>query len=314
MEPIICNPNYISTIWAGSRLSKIRGLNIKDGKPIGIVREVCAYKNAENIIAQGEYEGKSLKYLIEEHHDEFMGDDNATQLVRVAYIDAMDELSIQVHPNAYYAETVEHDYEKSESWYILDCDDGAYITAGTTITDKDELRRAAENGTMEQYVNRIPVKKGDFAMIPAGMLHACGKNMLAIEIGSFGGITYRIYDYGRGRRLDLLKGFEVLDPMLKCEMKHFPLNNLPKSGYVKQKAIEHSTFSVDVIDILDCCDVKKENICAIFTVVEGDAIIAVGKNEYLLPYTHSIIIPACISQFKIYGKCRVLQSYKRLFF
>lgn len=312
MKPIICEPNYLSTIWAGSRLTKIRGLAPADGKKIGIAREVCAYKNAENTIAQGEYAGKNLRYLIDEHHEELMGDDTAAQLVRIAYIDAVDNLSIQVHPDAHYAETVENDFEKSESWYILDCDDGAYITAGTTITDKTELQKAAENGTLKQYVKRIPVKKGDFAMIPAGMLHACGKHMLAIEIGSYGGITYRIYDYGRGRSLDIEKSFAVLDPSLQCRLKSFPLDNLPESGYIKQKAIEHPAFCVDVVDIADCYDVEKGNTYIILTAVEGDGTVVADGEEYPLPYTYSVIMPASIKHFQVHGKCRILQSYKKL--
>ncbi|WP_213975578.1 class I mannose-6-phosphate isomerase [Tepidanaerobacter acetatoxydans] len=312
MRPIICKPNYISTIWAGNRLTKIRGLEIKDGKRIGIAREICAYKNIENIIAQGEYAGKNLRYLIDEHHEELMGDDPATQLVRVAYIDAVDNLSIQVHPDAHYAETVENDFEKSESWYILDCDDGAYITAGTTITDKAKLRLAVENGTLEQYVRRIPVKKGDFAMIPAGMLHACGKHMLALEIGSYGGITYRIYDYGRKRLLDIEKGFAVLDPSLQCQLRSFPIDNLPESGFKKQTAIEHPSFCVDVVDIVDYYDVEKGNTYTILTAVEGDATVVADGEKYPLRYTYSMIIPAIIKHFKVYGKCRILQSYKKL--
>ena len=95
MKPLRLQPVYIKTIWAGHTLHDIRSLP-EEG--IGIAREVCAYKNSENLIAEGEYQGKSIKELIQEHHEELMGRDDSNQLIRAAYIDAIEDLSIQVHP------------------------------------------------------------------------------------------------------------------------------------------------------------------------------------------------------------------------
>jgi mannose-6-phosphate isomerase len=303
MKPLRLKPVYVKSIWAGNRLQRIRNLP-EEG--IGISREVCAYKNSENIIAEGEYAGKSIKELIDNNHKELMGEGTNDQLVRVAYIDAIEDLSIQVHPKEEYAKEL-NDYEKSESWYILEAEEGAYITAGTVIEDKNLLRQAAENGTLEQYIRRIHVKEGDFALIPAGMLHACGKNMLAIEIGSFGGVTYRIYDYGRPRPLDLDKSFLILDTALQCGIKHFPLPEVPENNI--QTGVEHELFHVDVLDISEEIKIKSGGFYYILTCVKGNCTVECDKESYSLAYTETLLIPASAGELKINGHCRLLKSY-----
>ena len=303
MKPLKLKPVYMKCIWAGNRLQKIRNLN-EHG--FGISREVCAYKNLENSIAEGEFAGKNIKEIIENRHEEIMGDDPNTQLIRVAYIDAAEDLSIQVHPNEEYAQKI-NDYEKSESWYVLEADEGAYITAGVNIGDKAILRKAAEDGTLENYVNRIPVKQGDFVLIPAGLLHACGKNMLVVEIGSFGGITYRIYDYGRPRPLDLEKGFEALDINAKYEIKHFPLTQIQSNNC--HVGVEHILFHADVIDIENEMDILSNGQYYILTCVKGNCVLQCEDELYNLSYTETIFVPASSGNIKIKGRCRILKIY-----
>lgn len=302
LKPLRLKPVYIKSIWAGDRLYNIRHL---EEKGIGIAREVCAYKNSENIIAEGKYAGTSIKELIDHHHEELMGSDPSTQLIRAAYIDAVEDLSVQVHPNQDYAQKI-GDFEKSESWYILEAEEGAYITAGTTITDKEILRKAAEDGTLENYIKKVPVKKGDFALIPAGLLHACGKHMLAIEIGSFGGITYRLYDYGRPRPLDLEKGFEVLDPTLSCSMTHHPIPLHRKDNV--RVGVDHPLFHVNVIDIEKEMELHGNHQYYILVCVDGSCIIQCEDEEYPLTYTQSLLIPASVDMLRVKGNVRLLKA------
>ena len=307
MEPLFLRPYYKKTVWAGTRLSKIRGLDKSD--KLGISREICAYKDEGNIIESGEFKGQSITDLIKSHQVELMGNDNSGQLIRVAYMDTDKALSIQVHPGDEYAKAVENDYEKSEAWYILDCAEDAYITAGTTITDKGRLKEAALNGSIEQYTRKIPVNKGDFVLIPAGLLHACCEDVFAVEIGSFGGITYRVYDYGRGRELDIEKSFDVIDTEIQCTLSSFPKAELGK-GYKKLEAIRHQLFKSNVIDIKHEYKTEKSGNYVVITVVEGVAELVVEEKRCIIPYTRSVLIPACIRNFEIVGECRVIESYR----
>lgn len=309
MEPIFPKPNYISTIWAGSRLSTIRGLSPE--KPIGISREVCVYKGVENVVEGGEFDGVNLRTLIDEHHDEIMGDDPEHEMIRIAYMDSIDDLSIQVHPGEDYARKV-GDREKSESWYILDADPGAYVVAGTTATSKEELIKAAETDSISDYAIHLPVKKGDFIVIPAGTLHACGKNLLAIEVGSFGGITYRICDYGRGRELHIDRAMDVLDLSSRPAVHHLPKKTSDTGEACVSKAMSHRLFAADVIDIANEWTETKGNVYQVLTAVEGSFELTVEGNSWPLPYTRTVIIPACVPSFTVTGKGRILRSYRPL--
>lgn len=312
MEPIVPEPYYLSTIWAGSRLSTIRGLEPEDGRPVGIAREVCAYPGAQsNVVAGGEYAGHDLRWLIDHHHDELMGDDPADQLIRVAYMDPVEELSIQVHPGEEYAREVEGDWEKSESWYVLEADPGAYVVAGTTTDDLDALRAAAEDDAVGEYARKVPVSEGDFILIPCGAMHACGKNMLAVEVGSFGGITYRICDYGRGRRLDVDKAFDVLDCGLLPEPERLgPYDE--SAGSRVRPGVRHRLFASDVADVAGSLPVEKGNVYHIVTAVKNDVTVRVDGVEYGLPYTRSLIVPASVPRYELVGRCRALVSYRPL--
>lgn len=298
LEPIRLEPVYKKAVWAGERLKKIRGL-AEDG--VGICREVCAYRGSENRVEEGPFKGQTIDQVIRSFHKELMGTDGSTQLVRAAYMDTREDLSIQIHPDAARAER-EGDYEKSESWYILEADPGAYITAGVNITDKEVLRRAAESGDMERYLVRIPVKAGDFAMIPAGMVHACGGHMLALEIGSFGGITYRLYDYGRNRPLDLDKGIAMVDPALQCEIIHAQ----EKVPGVPRLLARHRLFSVDVLDVAGRWVLEGYGGYRIVSCVEGECRIVRDGAEYPIAYTRTILIPASCGPVEIVGNARVL--------
>lgn len=312
MGPIYPKPNYLPSIWAGSRLSEVRGVSLPDGRPIGISREVCVYHGVENVVEDGPYDGTNLRKLIDEHHDEIMGADPEHEMIRLAYMDTAADLSIQVHPGEDYAVRVEGDREKSESWYILDADPGAYVVAGAETEDADLLRRAAQTDSISEYSTHLPVQKGDYVVIPAGTLHACGKNMLAIEVGSFGGITYRICDYGRGRALHIDKAFDVLDLSSHPQVCHVAKPQVPEGGAAVSPAMRHRLFAADCVDIDGAWHQIKGNHYEVLTAVDGEFGVQCDEGSFPLPYTRTVIIPACMGEYTVVGKGRVLRSWRPL--
>lgn len=304
MKPIRLQPVNVKALWAGDRLSRLR--NLEEG--IGIVREVCAYKNSENPILNDEYKGMNLRELIELHYEELMGEDTSDQMIRAAYIDAREDLSVQVHPGEEYARKTEKDFGKSESWYVLQCDENASVIAGCSTNDRELLYRAAVDGSIEKYLIRIPVKQGDFIYIPAGLIHACGKGTLVMEIGSFGGVTYRIYDYNRGRELHLDKGLETVDTSLRATKKEFPCDsggmNRIETGVLSEE------FKVDVIDTAGSQVISKGNKYHILTCVLNACNIIIDSEQYSLNYTQTLVIPASVRKYEIRGNCRILCSYR----
>ncbi len=300
--PIRLEPVYLNSIWAGNRLGEIRRLK---SPGTGISREVCTYPGSENRVCNGPFEGQKITELIRTRRDEIMGNDPESQMVRVAFMDTAEDLSIQVHPDGAMAEA-EGDFEKSESWYILEAADGAYITAGIRETDKERIREAVREERLEELLVRLPVKTGDFVMIPAGMIHACGKGLLALEVGSFGGITYRLYDYGRGRRLNLEKGLLALKPQLKADIVHPE----PDAHNRPVNVGRHPLFQVDLVDVRGSWTYGGYDSYRILTCVEGECRVCRMGEEFLLSYTETIVIPAACRSIRVEGRARLLISYR----
>lgn len=307
MYPLKFEPIYVEKIWAGSKLKKIR-----PGCPqgdIGISWEVSAHSNATNRIINGEYKGMTLKEVVEKEGSKVIGTEiKPREVLRIAYLDAKEDLSIQVHPGGEYAATHENDGGKSELWYILEADEGAYVIAGASTTDKEVLKEAVLNNTLQNYLNRVPVKKGDIIAIKSGLVHALGKGILAIEIGQNGDTTYRIYDYGRGRKLDLDKGFDVLDLGLKCRKTNYISVKL--AGSTKNYCFSSDEYCVEIVNIIE--EYKNRSNSKhfyIYTCVEGDCTIEYEKGYEKIAMGESIFIPATLGNYGFKGECKLLRSY-----
>lgn len=128
----------------------------------------------------------------------------------VKYIFTSERLSIQVHPDDTQAEARGLKRGKEEIWYIVDCEPGATLGIGLTeAMAPNQFRQAAENGTLERWIDWKPIKPGDCYFIPAGTVHAIGAGITLAEIQQNADVTFRLYDYGRPRDLHLDEGIAV---------------------------------------------------------------------------------------------------------
>jgi len=166
-------------------------------------------------------------------------------------IDAKERLSVQVHPNDEYAQEYEGSLGKTEAWYILDAQPKAKLVYGLDEgVGRREFERAIEEGTVEECLNFVPVKKGDMFFIPAGMVHAIGGGIKLAELQENSEITYRVYDYNREpkRELHVQKALEVIDfdriseqnRSCKIECKYFvmeEIENNNKTSFESDKLI-----------------------------------------------------------------------------
>lgn len=307
MYPLKFEPIYVEKIWAGTKLKEIRPTIACEG--MGISWEVSAHPSAINVIINGKYKGMGLKELVEKEGAKIIGTEiRANEVLRIAYLDAKEDLSIQVHPGEEYASIHEKDGGKSELWYILDADEGAYVIAGTSIKDKEVLKEAALKNTLQDYLKKVPVKKGDIVAIKSGLVHALGKGILAIEIGQNGDTTYRIYDYGRGRKLDLEKGFDVLD----VELEHKKPNyiSVDFDGFTKDYCFLSDEYCIEIINIAkEYNSNSNHKRFYIYTCVEGDCVIEYEKGFEKVSMGESVFIPATLGNYCFKGECKLIKSY-----
>ena len=227
-------------------------------------------------------------------------------------MDAAENLSVQVHPDEAYARAHEHDHEKTESWYILAAEPGAFIYCGTTTDDVEALRSAAADDTIgERYGRKVPVSEGDFVLIPAGTLHALGAGVFALEVGSLGFKTYRICDWGRGRELHVRQGFDVLRTECRPEPSHLGSFD-PSAPASVRRGVTHRLFVSDVVDVRGSWEQKMGGRYEVLSCVAGTARVRTAEGEVELPYTRSLLMPASAGSYVIEGTCRVLRSYATL--
>ncbi|MCC9084861.1 class I mannose-6-phosphate isomerase [Enterococcus faecium] len=133
-----------------------------------------------------------------QEHPEFLGTHPQTKgelPILIKFIDAKKDLSVQVHPTDEYAIEKENgQLGKTEMWYVLDA---SLIYGLQKITEEAVIREAIAQGTVERYLQKVPVKKNDVFFIEAGTIHAIGAGALIAEIQENSNLTYRLYDYDR---------------------------------------------------------------------------------------------------------------------
>lgn len=207
LYPLKLTPVCKEIIWGGNRLKSEYG-KVTDLEKVAESWELTVRHDGMNVIANGEYAGMTL--------GEYLGDGAEGFPLLIKLIDACDKLSIQVHPDDEYAREKEGEYGKTEMWYIVDCEPGAKLVYGLKNYNKDSFREAVANGTLEEYMNYVDVKKGDVFFIPAGCVHAIGAGILIAEIQQSSNVTYRVYDYmrrgkdGKLRELHVDKALDVI--------------------------------------------------------------------------------------------------------
>ncbi len=210
MSILKLKPSCKDYLWGGSRLVEEYGKEY-DGEVLAETWELSCHPDGPSVIRNGKYAGRTLSEYIEQEGKDVLG----THCRRfrdfpilTKFIDAKDNLSIQVHPDNRYALKNEGQYGKTEMWYVMDAGKEAFLYYGfKKEISREEFARRIQEDTLLEVLNAVPVQKGDVLFIESGTIHAIGKNILIAEIQQNSNVTYRVYDYGRvgkdGKKRDL---------------------------------------------------------------------------------------------------------------
>lgn len=264
-------PSCKDYLWGGHRLVEEYGKEY-DGKVLAETWELSCHPDGPSMIVNGEYAGKTLQEYIAAEGKEVLG----THCKRfrdfpilTKFIDAKDNLSIQVHPNNQYALKNEGQYGKTEMWYVMDAGEEAFLYYGfKREISKEEFAQRIQEDTLLEVLNAVPVQKGDVLFIESGTIHAIGKDILIAEIQQNSNVTYRVYDYGRvgkdGKKRDLHieKALAVTNrvPIVRdkssyphvADCDYFTVDKLNLDGKVMQKmegsVSEESFASILILD------------------------------------------------------------------
>lgn len=318
MEPMKLKPAVKDYIWGGTRLREEYGVDA----PLDRLAEawvLSCHPQGENVVANGRYQGMTLAEAIRDMGPECLGS-RAQRFdyfpILIKLIDAKENLSVQVHPDDAYARRVEHEFGKTEAWYILDAQEGAELIYGfQKKISQEEFRRRIADQTLLEVVNRVPVKKGDLFFIEAGTLHAIGKGILLAEIQQNSNTTYRVYDYGRigadgkPRELHVDKAVEVThcappahSGRPQGEPQHF-------DGYTKTLLVSCELFTSHRLEISTqaMLAVDEASFVSLLALEGEGTLTACGQ---MLPFQkgESVFLPAGSGEYRLSGAMTVLET------
>ena len=198
--PFLLKPTGKDYLWGGKRLNDEFAKDI-DMSPLAETWECSTHPDGPSFVSSGEFSGMKLTDVLR-LHPEYMGNHANPQgelPILIKFIDAKDNLSVQVHPSDEYAATHENGQRgKTEMWYVLDAAKDASLIYGLNHdANKDIIRKAIAEEKLDKYLQKVPINKGDLFFIEAGTIHAIGAGALVAEIQESSNLTYRMYDYGR---------------------------------------------------------------------------------------------------------------------
>lgn len=302
-------PSGKDYIWGGRRLADEYGKEIQ-GDILAETWELSCHPDGPSYITNGCDKGQTLREYIEKHGTAVLGT-NCQRFedfpILVKFIDAQDNLSIQVHPDNRYAQEHEGQYGKTEMWYVMDADEGAFLYHGfEKEISREEFAKRIEDDTLLDVLHKVPVQKGDVLFIEAGTIHAIGKGILVAEIQQNSNVTYRVYDYGRigkdgkKRELHVNKALDVTKraPVEK-DGSHYP--HIANCDY----------FTVDKLNLDGAAMaemrgyVSDKSFLSIL-VLDGEGSITCGEECVDYKKGDSIFLPAGSGEYTVKGVCDAL--------
>ncbi|MDF2943036.1 MAG: mannose-6-phosphate isomerase, class [Herbinix sp.] len=305
---LFLNPVFKTMIWGGNKLATEYGYNLPSDNT-GECWAVSAHKNGDCTIKNGEFEGKALSWLWDNHKELFGNAAGEVFPLLVKIIDAKTDLSIQVHPDDAYAKANENGaLGKTECWYILDCDEDGEIVIGHNAKDKEELKEMIEGNRWQELIRVCPIKKGDFFQIEPGTVHAIKKGTMILETQQNSDITYRLYDYGRlengkPRELHIDKSIDVIGcPHIDKEVR----GKLIRSEECDiEELISCNFYSVQRISMHGEQDFEQSNKFLNISVINGSGVI----DGYNVIKGDHFIIPSGYGTYHLKGDMELIVSH-----
>ena len=311
MEILKLNPVFKNYLWGGTKLRDEYGFE-SDLDKLAEGWMLSCHKDGQNTILGGNFANQTLTDVIKNNPD-FLGE-NGKKFeyfpILIKLIDAKNDLSVQVHPDNEYAMRVEKEYGKTECWYILDCEDNAELIYGfNRELSSEEFRKAVEENTFLDAVNKVKVKKGDLFFIEAGTLHAIGKGILLAEIQQNSNTTYRVYDYGRlgadgkPRELHTEKAIDVTTYTPPTRDTNPEGKLFVGNGFTKQLLTKCDLFNVEKITVTGAfIDIADDKSFVSVLVTDG-----AGKIDNIeIKKGDSLFIPANYGEIQISGNIEAI--------
>ena len=312
-------PILKNTIWGGTKIAPFKNIQTSLRK-IGESWEISGVKENETVVSEGPDAGRKLNELVAEQRERLVGKANFERFgtefpLLVKFIDARDDLSIQVHPTDGIARRQGRERGKTEMWYLMPSEPEATLLCGLNrqITP-DEYKRMVAEKTITEAISRYPVGEGDCFFLPAGRIHAIGSGCFLAEIQQTSDVTYRIYDFdrhddlGRPRELHTELAAESIDyAVLPDYQTHY---TPAKNRRVELVRCPYFTTAVYDLDQPTELDYTTLDSFVILIGLGGAAIITEPDGtHFVLRAGETVLLPATATTLKVEGNIKFLETF-----
>lgn len=324
MYPLKFENIFKTVVWGGEKIAPFKGVETELHN-IGESWELSGVKGNESVVANGPLAGKTISQLTSEYKGRLLGEKVYARTgeefpLLIKFIDARDDLSIQVHPDDALA-AVRHDGSKgkTEMWYVVQADENAHLMSGLKkeITP-EEYAAKVENNTITDVLCDYDVKAGDVFFLPAGRIHSIGTGCFIAEIQQTSNITYRIYDFGRTgldgkpRELHTELSKAAIDYTVHDDYK----TNYESKVNQENEIVDCEYFTTSLYELNQPVTKEMSGLDSFMIVicVEGQGtILDSAGNELTLRQGETVLIPASTESFTMTpeSEMKVLTSYIR---
>ena len=320
LYPLKFIPILKPTIWGGRKLGTILNKPLGGSDAYGESWEISGVKGDISVVKEGALQGKTLTTIINKYKGGLIGNKAYQQFgekfpLLIKFIDANQDLSIQVHPDDALAKKRHNSYGKTEMWYVIDAEKDATLISGfNKETNKEEYLKSFNSGKLTELLNKEQVTNDDVFFLPAGRVHTIGKGLMIAEVQQTSDITYRIYDFdrvdkdGNKRELHVEEALDAID---------FNYYDDYKTAYDRtQKQVELATSNYFICNrILSQSAITKNyssiDSFIILMVLEGGGDIQTNDGVYQYNKGDTYLIPASINEVTIApeSSSKILEVY-----
>ena len=312
-------PILKNTIWGGTKIAPFKNIQTSLRK-VGESWEISGVPGNETIVSGGPYAGRNLNDLVAEQKEALVGKANYERFgnefpLLIKFIDARDDLSIQVHPTDEIAHRQGRERGKTEMWYLMPSEPEATLLCGLKkhITP-DEYKRMVSEKTIVDAIARYRVHEGDCFFLPAGRIHAIGSGCFLAEIQQTSDVTYRIYDFdrhddlGRPRELHTELAAESINyDVLPDYQTHY---TPAKNQRVQLVECPYFTTSVYDLDQPINLDYTALDSFVILIGLSGAGIVTEADGtRFVLRAGETILLPATTGRLSVEGTVKFLETY-----
>ncbi len=309
LHPLRFEPIFKRLVWGGRRLATVLRKPIGDGSEFAESWELSDHRSDVSRVSEGPFSGSTLRELVQQHGESLFGSALGTRdqfPLLVKFIDAHQDLSVQVHPDDEKGRRLANDNGKTETWVIVHAEPGSKIYAGLKPgTDREALVAAINEGTVESLLHAFPARPGDCILIPAGTVHAIGAGVVLAEFQQMSDATFRLHDWnrvgldGKPRQLHIAESLESIN-FDAGPVSPVQITSETTSWGTRESLCRSDYFALERLTLTGPTTIGDPERFTILLGIDGNAEVRSANASIGLGLGQTLLLPASI------GPCEVI--------